>query len=667
MAKNSTSALMLAPGQQEADAVSPSAPKPRQYPGLLSNHQINPERMRFYRLLWGDDQGYVYIVAGLPATDIAARGWPLAKDEPRDANSMVMLLWTRATGDEFKAAGRPHTGKVFQYPKEIHKIDRYIQRLADEYDNVFTRKYVAQSEQDAKYGTAPAQVSLVQVEDGPFGPPLPYTFTVRTSDYKQQAYYRLTWPIPWPEAQRLAEGASLCLPGSDTGGYNAAQFCRIPSTRNTKERALRFPVKLDDSGPQYDPDELARHFLPSGEANHHRKNRQKTRSVTPARNTQLDQPDGVPDLVAEDWRRQAWRDAKESEAAQWRPSIHNRRRGLLSTESYPRAFKNPHSRARIVWCGPGTGDQSADVYTIVKGLLLHGYTDGQALALTEYYVNQNCEHYARRGSELVWVDLCRILWKVIAELGSKRRIREVVPPMDSPPQARTSIPRSTQRLGRKPGQEAEQTEKLFALLEALPVDDDGKRHTTRAAHVKALGVGVRQITNYLKNLKAAGRIDYHAGPRDLIISIIGKDERAASAPDSDHFTSDIHFQGGNPIVAEGSVTSQAPTHAAIGEHTRPLATPDWPEEPVPTPSDEGEGVDPDWDPQTQPVLTTRGAEAQPGPRRAPHATVGSLARRRSTDALRYTVPAWPQRVRGPPQRSAQPRSAFVSRVDNGSR
>lgn len=651
MAKNSISALTPAPSRPEAVAESRSAPKPRRHLDLLSSHQINSERRRFYRLLWGDDQGYVYIVAGLPATDITARGWPLAKDEPHDADSMVMLLWTRATGNEFKVAGRPHTGRVFEYPKEIHEIDCYVQQLADEYDNVFTRKYVAASKQDAKYGIAPAQVSLVQVEDGPFDPRLPYTFTVQTSDYKQQAYYRLISHIPWSEAQRLAAGASLSLSESDTGGLNAAQFCRIPSTRNTKERALRFPVKLDDSGPQYDPDELAHHFLPILQG----KDRQERRFVTRIRNTQFDQKVGAPDLVAEEWRRQDWRDAKESEAAQWRPSVHNRRRGLLSNEGYPRAFKNPYSRARIVWCGQGSGDQSADVYTIVKGLLLHGYTDGQILALAEYYVNLNCEHYARRGSELVWVDLCRILWKVINELGSQRRIREAVPPGDSPSQARTSIPRSSQRLGRKPGQEAEKTDKLFARLEALPIDDDGWRRTTRAAHVEALGVGHRQMTNYLKKLKETGRIDYHTEARALAIKIIGNDAPAVCTPGGTHSTSAINFQGGNLTVAEGFVTSQNPVHTAIGEHTRPPATPDYHEEPVPAPNDECGGVAPDWDPQTQPKVTARGAETQPGTRRAAYATVGALAQCTPTDVLRYIAPAGLQRARGPPQRPAQPR------------
>jgi len=229
------------------------------------------ERAAFYDATWGEDEGYIFVVAGLPASDILARGWPLAPDEqpanPADlGDKMHMLLWTRETGDAFKAAGRPHTGKAFAWPSQRKQSDRYVQRLIHEYDNVYVRKYVATTPQAAKHGDAPTQADRIHIEDAPAELPAwapPYSYMVETSPYARQAVYVLPRPLLWHQAERLAAGLVKRLK-ADSGGPNAAQFIRVPTTRNTKAKAGRHRVRfLPGPGP-VDLTALAAAALPGG-------------------------------------------------------------------------------------------------------------------------------------------------------------------------------------------------------------------------------------------------------------------------------------------------------------------------------------------------------------------------------------------------------------------
>lgn len=234
-------------------------------------HQIDPERARFYELLWGNTPGFVFVAAGLPASDVIARGWPLAADEqPSDPTQLVdkilMLLWTRTTGDAFKAAGRPHTGKVFAWPAEARTLDRYVARLSSEYDNVYCRPYVADTPEGAKRGDAPVTARIIRVEDAPADPGTlapPYSFTLQTSAYSRQAFYEVPEDLPWHQHQRIATGLTQRL-SADSGGPNAAQFTRVPTTRNTKAKAERYRVTLNEGAGPVALDTLARAALPGG-------------------------------------------------------------------------------------------------------------------------------------------------------------------------------------------------------------------------------------------------------------------------------------------------------------------------------------------------------------------------------------------------------------------
>lgn len=536
-------------------------------------HTIDAERGRFYALQWGEAQGFAYVAAGLPAADILARGWPLAEDETPSnpgelGDKMVMLLWSRATGDAFKAAGRPHTGKVFAWPAEAQALDRYVEKLAGEYDNVFVRKYVVSTEADAKRGNPPALAQVVQVEDAPADPEglaPPYSYSVQTSEQKRQAYYRFARPQPWHTARALAEAAGLRLQplGADSGGPNPAQFCRVPTTRNTKERAGRYRVRLLEGAGDVEPAELARAVgveLARPAADNVTLSGAKTRR---------DPGDLAGDAAAEPWRARSTRDALDALAAPWRPMVRLGRGGLLGDNGAPRGFKG---RALENWSGDGTGDGSRDAYHLYTSLLYYGYTDGQALALAEHWAHEHRAGYAtKRGAAGVWLDLCRVHFKACARLGDKRRIREAQPPADVTPIPGPELPRA--RRGRPVGRKADSAERLADALSARV-----GQLVTRRALAAALGLTPRSITTHLRTLASAGRLDLLPGPRGFTVVRVEIKSCAAPIAAPAHQDTPGAAEGGNKSEgAEGGNYGPAEAlqcgAASLGEHAPQLATP----------------------------------------------------------------------------------------------
>lgn len=543
-----------------------AAPQARPQP-----HQIDPERAAFYAALWGDAEGYVQIAAGLPAADILARGWPLAEGErPSDpaelGDKVLMLLWTRETGDAFKAAGRPHEAKVFHWPSEARALDRYVVKLARDYGNVYARKYLAATPQGAKHGEAPAVAQVVQVEDAPAELPAwapPFSFTLQTSDYSRQGFYRLPRPLPWSQVERLAAGLAERL-GADNGGANAAQFTRIPTTRNTKARAGRYRVRFAPGAGPVDLGELARAALPGGLAE---LGRGAQASDKPPLSDRRDRAPGdlAGDAEREPWRSRSTRDALDAEAAIWRGLVRTGRGGLLADSGAPRAFKKAYPLD--LWGGPGTGDGSVDVYRVYRSLIYHGYSDGQALALAEHFAHTYRPDYVRRrGAAGAWVDLVRVHFKVCAELGDKRRVREAQPPAGVAPVPGPEAPRA--RRGRPKGLRAAQVERLGELLAARV----GER-VTRPQLAQLLGVGPRAVGCYLGRLRAsdAWAVELRSlGRGGLLVVRCARNEDHKSA-------GEMVIAGPEMRIAPEATPQQDAANeraeALLGDHTPPDPTP----------------------------------------------------------------------------------------------
>jgi len=527
---------------------------PAQLPYAAPSDLAAQERQRFYALLYGDAEGFAHVAAGLPATDILARGWPLADDErPKEQdkldNTMVMLLWTRETGDAFKAAGRPHTGKVFAWPRDAARLDRYVAQLSKEYDNVYVRKYIAATEPGAKRGDPPALAQVVQVEDAPADPGAlapAYSFAVQTSAQKQQAYYRLARPLPWATVRALAEGAGLRLKplGADSGGPNPAQFCRVPTSRNTKGHAGRYRVRLVAGAGDVLPATLARAVGVDLA-------RPSSTGDTGATRAQREPGDLAGDAVREPWRSRATRDALDTLAAAWRPLVRSGRNGLLSEHGAPRPFKG---QALTNWSGNGSGDESGDIFNLYKSVLYYGYTDGQALALAEHWAHTFRPAYAaKHGAVGVWLDLCRVHFKVCAELGDKRRIRAAQPPADVVPLPGPELARA--RRGRPVG-----VKNATRLAEAL-AQREGEL-VTRGQLATLLGLQIRMIAYLLAGLVASGQAELTRAGRGL---------RVARCAIKSH-GQDVQ-SGATATPEYRIVTPNADEPSLQGEHTRLVALP----------------------------------------------------------------------------------------------
>lgn len=384
------------------------------------------------------------MVAGLPGADILARGWPLAEDEradPSAADSIFMLLWTRATGDAFKAAGRPHTGKVFAWPEEAAKLDRYVQKLAAEYDNVYVRKYLAPTPEGAKSGETLATARLLQIEDVPAELPpwmLPLSFTLQTSEHKGQGFITFAeeWPIGWLLA--VAKGLSTRL-GADTGGSNPAQYTRVPTTRNTKAHACRFKVRLVEGA---GPGDFAAVALPGGLAELRRSPAlsRPSASATP-------RPIGKVGLGDEPWRDPAWRDDLRKGTDHVLPLVVRGR--LLDNQGMPRGLQphqigyqilKAHSQGEITHTSPsGNWDASRERENILRSLAYVGYNRAELAALGLKLADFGVE---AKGIEEIWLDICRLVWKITIRDGAYNPRRpepdvhfptaDIAPPCRSP-------------------------------------------------------------------------------------------------------------------------------------------------------------------------------------------------------------------------------------------
>jgi hypothetical protein len=69
-----------------------------------------------------------------------------------------------------------------------------------------------------------------------------------------------------------------------------------------------------------------------------------------------------------------------------------------------------------------------------------GYTDGQIAAIAEVKAAGGEEV---KGSENIWLDICRCIWIINAKLGEKRRIRAAQPPSGGTTTFRPSVPRQS--------------------------------------------------------------------------------------------------------------------------------------------------------------------------------------------------------------------------------
>jgi biotin operon repressor len=532
-----------------------TAPTPR--PAARAVHQIDAERARFYELLWGEQPGYVFVAAGLPAADVLARGWPLAAGEqPGDptqlADKMLMLLWTRADGDAFKAAGRPHTGKVFAWPQEARDLDRYVARLSAEYDNVYVRPYLADTPDGAKRGDAPAAARIVRIEDAPADPGTlapPYSFVLQTSAYSRQAFYILPDALPWHQVQRIAAGLAERL-NADSGGSNAAQFTRVPTTRNTKARAERYRVTLHEGAGPVALDMLARAALPGG--------------LSELRHAAPTVGDGRERRSAEPADPALWSDLPDGAALMRSPryvALFQRRPQLAALAMGKRvALPTKH----------GMRDSGSEqVAVLISNLLTTGRPGPDGRFVPGLGAPPEAEI---RAVALYWRDTlrpgcpgyCADVDRLIAEYRPVGYAPEATTNLQTDRPARAMRPlEAPKHTGRPAGQRGEQAERLARIL----AESIGRVVSTPDL-ARALGVTDRMVRAYLSDLRSAGVLETARTRYGLRITRA----EIKSAPVSEPTPETQPGQSGNRPAAEaqecGIRTVETAHQAAMhGEHT----------------------------------------------------------------------------------------------------
>jgi biotin operon repressor len=535
-----------------------TAPTPR--PAARAVHQIDAERARFYELLWGEQPGYVFVAAGLPAADVRARGWPLAAGEqPGDpaqlADKMLLLLWTRADGDAFKAAGRPHTGKVFAWPQEARDLDRYVARLSAEYDNVYVRPYLADTPDGAKRGDAPAAARIVRVEDAPADPGAlapPYSFVLQTSAYSRQAFYILPDALPWHQVQRIATGLAERL-NADSGGSNAAQFTRVPTTRNTKEKAERYRVTLHEGAGPVALDRVARSALPGG--------------LPELRSAVLVDSDG----------RERRASAEPADPALWADLPDGA--ALMRSPRYQALFaKRPQLAALAMGkrvalpTKHGMRDSGSEqVAVLISNLLTTGRPgpDGRfvpGLGAPPENEIRAVALYWRETLRPGCPGYCADVDRLIAEYRPVGYAPEATTNLQTDRPARAPRPlEAPKHTGRPAGQRNEQADRLFGML----AESVGRVVSTPDL-ARALGVTDRMVREYLSDLRSAGVLETTRTRYGLRITRA----EIKSAPVSEPTPEAQPGQSGNRPAAEvqecGIRTVEIAHQAAMhGEHTAP--------------------------------------------------------------------------------------------------
>lgn len=532
---------------------------------LLPGGTSTPDELTdFCSFLYGNQTGYTWVCAGATAAEITARAWPLGPGEQADDDQHIhLLVWTKQTGDAFRQGNRPHTGKAFAWPQQAPQMRAYVAHLADEYDDVYIRRYLADSIDGAKRGEAPAQADYIFVEDAPVEPGQlapAYSGVLTTSSYSQQAVYKLTRSLPWSQLVELAACAGIRL-GADNGGKNAAQLTRVPGTRNSKATAGRYRVRWSQTGPAHAPSVLSRAVG------------MQLGMVAPERAPRL--AERVTGLVGhgdEEWRVSAWREALRD--ASNRVNIQT----LLTPDGMPKGLKPGTLTHRILTAARqghvtystigGTRDGSQERYNIVWGLASIGYNRAELAALSNELAAFG---EAEKGSEAIWIDVCRCIWKITIQQGIYKP-RRAEPGADAPLRA-TPRPEVVRRRKGRPESRTAHTDQLAALLAGLEPDSDGWARTTRAALAAQLGKSESMVKIYLADLRHQGRIISRVEPRFLAVrcpnegdNLIHEVSRCEGANTGDLISRVI---SPSDAVNQGSVA----VVSVHEEHTAPLAPP----------------------------------------------------------------------------------------------
>jgi hypothetical protein len=197
-----------------------------------------------------DRPGFLEVVAGITQAEAAARGWWHYEETP-DPNKIMLLRWTRETGDADKRSRKPHTVKWVPVdpadPATIAKAARTVAQLAAQWGNVYTSRTVYSTA--SRHSPQPSAVLIVEDAPDPATLPLTPTWAVQTSPASWHAYYRLDRALLPYEVEQLQRRLTRAIPGADKSGVDIEQLTRPPAGLNTKAKhGDGYAVRLVETG-----------------------------------------------------------------------------------------------------------------------------------------------------------------------------------------------------------------------------------------------------------------------------------------------------------------------------------------------------------------------------------------------------------------------------------
>lgn len=506
---------------------------------------FTPDQEAFFRVL-GHNGGAREIVAGT----VNGHG------------TIDLLVWTAQT---YGRSDKPHT-RTWVEDHQHSRAAREIAKLAPAHGNVYAsvgtyakveNRYKPGKQRYCRDVPLPRQCFMLDDVRDLSALRLPPTMAIETSPGNFQVIYRCDVLLLPRDAAQLGKGAAL-LAGCDESGADAEQILRIPDTRNTKPKngPDGWPVRLVFAdGPTYNRSALAKAFLPGG---------LPTQEATPAAACGASGTSGrVVGTGDEPWRDPAWRDELRRDADRYAAAAVPGK--MLNADSIPYGLvpkpgEEPSIGYRILvgevrhTSASGNWDASRDRWHVILGLMWRGYTDGQIAAMTERIAAFGEDV---KGTDAIWLDICRCVCLCAAKLGAKRRIRNAQPPTavgpipHAPPQPRASRARKD-----RPGLVGGAAE-LERRYRAAPMLCDLSQ-TERAA---ACGVSLGTIKRLEAKLKTHKRIE-----TEIVTTAKGRALRVRLCTDVDPTPLDH-------VVGIQCVATLSNTEELHGEHTPPPAAP----------------------------------------------------------------------------------------------
>lgn len=254
---------------------------------------------------------------------------------------------------------------------------------------------------------------------------------------------------------------------------------------------------------------------------------------------------------------------QQREVERWLGNISS----LLAADGLPRRLSEKSQTRRILTAGLVWHDTSAQRYVVIRGLVMHGYSDAKITALIIHFADYDAS--GRKGSRWFYGDIARILGKVRAELshilpsdGHEDRARQYALPAPLP-----QVERRTR------GRPCTMTADDYLAWLHDQIDAGGVVMQSQAAIAAALGKGIATIRRWERTLKDRKLIERRtfAHRHDSYLAILGAIKNAETAHEQPESMADVVL---SQMPVDRVLMPQTKNTAVLGETHPPDSAPD---------------------------------------------------------------------------------------------